>query len=373
MNRKAIAVSLLMSLAAAVQASAADIKVDCAKGQSINDALARLKKSGPNVVTVSGTCAEDIVIEGFDDLELVADPGAVLTPASPGSRTIMLVNSSRQVVIDGFSFAIEGTFTWVIEFNGSFGCRVTNVAVSGGGGIRLQRSSQVVLSDSTIRDGSIGVIVGNACQADIRGVTVENTLVPGGQIGIAVFVGSTAFVEGTVVRGFAQGVLVGSGGSFFVPGPGFFDTNRVVVIENNRIGVSASGGLAQFSGPVRIVNNGNGSNFSGGVIVTNGSLAVNAFNFPAEISDNNGQGVLVTNLGVARITGPQAMVVDNDLNGVAVVNGGVVEFSQGPVTVTGSAAKDIFCDERSLVTGVVSVTGATSVQCTTASPQLPRP
>ena len=362
---------VLLFLAAAFSASA-DTKVDCNKGESINTALSKLKKSGPNVVSVSGTCTEDISIVGFDDLSLVADGAAVLNPATATSRRVILVNSSRLVSIDGFTMTLSNAVpqTWVAEFNGSSGCSIANMSITGGGGIRLQRSSNVNITDVAMHNAVIGIIVGNACQADIRGVTIENTPPSFGNVGIAVFSGSTAFVEGTTVSGYSTGVTAG-GGQFFVPGTSIFDTAREVVIQNNRIGVSANAhGLVQFSAATRVVNNGNGGDLTGGIVITGGSFTALAGN-PAlgvvEISNNNGQGVLVLNNGLSSITGSSAFVANNHLNGVAVVNGGIASFSNG-VNVTGNTAKDLFCDDRGLITGSAGVAGATKVQCTNMIP-----
>lgn len=388
MNRKLLAASLLLSLAAANRVSAA-VKVDCNKSQSINEALAKLSKSGPNVVTVFGTCAEDIVIEGFDDLKLVAAPGAVLNPASVSSKTVLLVNSSRRVVIDGFTFSLPTAGppapSWVAEFNGSVGCVMKNLTITGGGGIRLQRSSYVSISDSTTHNANIGIVVGNACTADVRGVVIDNTLTPAprGQIGIATFGGSTALVEGVTISGFGQGVA--TGGAFAVLGPGFFDTTRPVVIQGNRVGIAVnSGGLANLSGPTTITGNGALNNdLSGGVVVTNGTFTVIG-PLPetgvTAIDGNVTQGVLVLNNGFAQITGPVS-VSNNGYNGVAVVNDGIVGFGRigsplvGP-TVTANGARDIFCDSRSLVTGLNNVTAANR-ECASelqgAAPTMPRP
>ena len=365
-------------------------KIDCSKGDSINAALAKLSKSGPNVLTVTGSCAEDIVIDGFDDLTLMATPGAALNPASAASKTILLVNSSRGVVVDGFAINIPAPppgnpVSWVAEFNGSVGCVMKNLSVTGGGGIRLQRSSYVSITDSTLHDVGIGIIIGNACNGDIRGVTIDNTLTPAprGQIGIAIFGGSTAFAEGVTISGFNQGVL--TGGAFAVLGPGFFDTARPVVIQNNRTGIAVnSGGLANLSGPVTITGNGALNNdISGGVVVNNGTLAVTAPVPQAgtsQIENNITQGVLIMNNGTGQITG-QVSISHNGYNGVVAVNGGIVGFSGigNPIAfpiVTQNTARDIFCDSRSLVTGSNNPVGADHRECANqisgSSPPIPR-
>ena len=380
MKRNAFAASLLLFLFVAPRLYGT--KVDCSKGDSINAALAKLSKRGPNVLTVTGTCAEDIVIDGFDDLTLVATPGAALNPASPASKTILLVNSSRRVVVDGFAVNIpapapNAPATWVAEFNGSVGNVMKNLAVTGGGGIRLQRSSYVSILDSTLHDVGIGVIVGNACNADIRGVTIDNTLTPAprGQIGIAVFGGSTAFAEGVTISGFNQGVS--TSGAFAVLGPGFFATTRPVVIQNNRTGIAVgNAGLANLSGPVTITANGTpNTDLSGGVVVNNGSLQLNAPLPQAgttQIDNNVTQGVLVMHNGTAQINGPVS-ISDNGYNGIVAVTGGIVGFGgfgNPPAfpTVTQNFARDIFCDSRSLVTNSNNVVGATQRECANQTP-----
>ena len=389
MKRYALAAALLPFVLVPLRLDAAN-KVDCSKGDSINGELAKLSRSGPNVLTVSGTCAEDIVIDGFDDLTLVAAPGAALHPASASSKTILLVNSSRRVVVDGFAINIPAPppatpVTWVAEFNGSVGCVMKNLAVTGGGGIRVQRSSYVSLSDSTLHDVTIGMTVGNACTGDIRGVTIDNTLTPAprGQIGIAVFAGSTAFAEGVTISGFNQGAF--ANGTFAVLGPGFFDTTRPVVIQGNRTGIAVNnGGFASLSGPITITGNGQLNNdLSGGIVVNNGTLAITG-PLPqagvSEIKNNVTQGVLVMNNGTGQITGPVS-VSQNGYNGVVAVNGGIAGFSGigNPIafpTVTQNVARDIFCDSRSLVTGSNNVTGAAQRECANqlpgAAPPIPR-
>lgn len=385
MSRNTSAAWLLLLVLTPVHVYAT--KVDCSKGDSINDALKKLSRSGPNVLTVTGTCAEDIVIDGFDDLTLVAAPGAALNPASPTSKTILLVNSSRRVVVDGFAITIPATppgtpLTWVAELNGSVGCVLKNLAVTGGGGIRLQRSSYASIADSTLHDVVLGISVGNACTGDIRGVTIDNTLTPAprGQIGVAVFGGSTAFAEGVTISGFNQGVL--AGGAFAVLGLNFFDTTRPVVIQGNRTGIAVNnGGLASLLGPVSITANGTLNNdFSGGVVVNNGTLMLSAplpQSGSSQIDNNVTQGVLVMNNSTAQINGAVS-ISHNGYNGVVAVNGGIAGFAGlgnpiGFPTVTHNFARDIFCDSRSLVTGSTTVAGAAQRECTNQIPGMAPP
>ena len=66
-------------LAFALDAHAADVKVQCgskAPFSSIGAALKVLNRAGPNNVSISGTCTENVVIRGFNRLTLIGSPGA---------------------------------------------------------------------------------------------------------------------------------------------------------------------------------------------------------------------------------------------------------------------------------------------------------
>src|SRR6266404_3727903 len=66
---------LLVAIGVASQyAQAANLSVNCDKHQSISKALRLLAKTnpqGPNTITVSGSCAENLAIQSMDRLSLV--------------------------------------------------------------------------------------------------------------------------------------------------------------------------------------------------------------------------------------------------------------------------------------------------------------
>ncbi len=89
---------------------AANLQVVCPGGgpgaySSITAALnAITNNAGPNSITVSGTCTENISIRNQNDLSIQAAPGstAVITnAANPAQITVQLVGS-RLVTFDGF-------------------------------------------------------------------------------------------------------------------------------------------------------------------------------------------------------------------------------------------------------------------------------
>ena len=61
-------VLLLMLTYGAIAVVAQNVVVNCDAGQSLNAAISKLNKQGPNTVTVQGTCTEDVIIAGFENL-----------------------------------------------------------------------------------------------------------------------------------------------------------------------------------------------------------------------------------------------------------------------------------------------------------------
>jgi hypothetical protein len=88
-------------------ANAAKFSVNCnAPGplSKISNVLKVVNPKGPNTITISGTCHENLFIEGFDRLTLIAKPGAVLTDASGGQEyAVVYIVDSRRISIQGFT------------------------------------------------------------------------------------------------------------------------------------------------------------------------------------------------------------------------------------------------------------------------------
>src|SRR5215469_5258159 len=57
---------------------AESVVVKCDAGQSLNRAISKLNKQGPNTVLVEGTCTEYVRIVGFENLTVKGLPGATL-------------------------------------------------------------------------------------------------------------------------------------------------------------------------------------------------------------------------------------------------------------------------------------------------------
>ena len=133
-------------------ASADSVTVNCTRGESINRALARLNPKIENTVRVRGTCAEYVVIKGFDGLTLRAVPagGALVQPATPPDPlvgTLVFVDASRSVTIEGLDITAPPTISGISVGRGSRDVRLRNLTVTGGGiGIIAFEDSQISLA-----------------------------------------------------------------------------------------------------------------------------------------------------------------------------------------------------------------------------------
>ena len=92
MKKSASGVSILFLaltyVAAAQQPNSTPITVDCSKGQSLNQTLAKLTRQTPYTVSVNGTCTEFVQVIGFHNLVLKGLAGATLVQPSTGGGSL---------------------------------------------------------------------------------------------------------------------------------------------------------------------------------------------------------------------------------------------------------------------------------------------
>ena len=83
------ALILLVAIGVAGQsAQAANLTVNCDRKETIHKAVKLLADSnpqGPNTISVSGSCRENILIQSMDRLTLITKKGASITDRSNGS------------------------------------------------------------------------------------------------------------------------------------------------------------------------------------------------------------------------------------------------------------------------------------------------
>ena len=151
-----------------VSAQGANLKVQCGVAKTTNPlhtisaALSLLDPQGPNTITVSGTCNENVVIAGFNRLKLRTTTGATINDASGGTGFVVDIEDSTDIVLNGFTIngGVFGVACWnfsVCRFNGN------TIQGASSGGISVNIKSQATLGSNTIQNnGVVGIGVGES-------------------------------------------------------------------------------------------------------------------------------------------------------------------------------------------------------------------
>ena len=240
---------LLVAIGAAgPRAQAANLTVNCDKKETLLKTLRLLAVSnpqGPNTITVSGSCKEDILIQSLDRLTLITNNGASIADSSNGSLPVVDIEDSQKVTVQGF----------------------------------------------TINGGDRGVVCNTASLCYLTGNTIQGP----GHFGVNVLGGSRAFLESNVIQNWGRGA--------FITGAQVFSSNDVFQ-DNGGSGIAALAG-AYFESLNSAFNNngdgieagGSGLSLNGGTISGNSGIGIRmlgnasvAFQGPT-ITGNGGVGV----------------------------------------------------------------------------------
>jgi hypothetical protein len=402
---------------------AANVQVVCPGGglgvySSVSAALSALDPHGPNAITVSGTCVENIFINRFENLFITAASGqtATITAADP-SGVVLGTFQSTGILISGLVF--QGGSTGVFLNQGS-NVTIVNCTMqrNSGDGLGMQMASTLVMENSTLQDNqgngmSVGVasnatmatnpnerirvlrnggdgidVDGSFFQVNFGTLDVENNagaaifqtggrlLIFGGQgvgggnlfqgngEGIDIFqAGSAQFFGKNTIRNNGDVGLQILGSSVAFNGGGTLPDgtlNATVVEGHATLGVNVVRlGELTMSGPHQIQNNGTATAdpiLRGGIRVNRSSLTL--FN-SVHISNNVGPGIRADfNTGTS--VGNNVTVSNNTEEGVRVGEQSVADFVP-PFTVAGNGQASISCDTTSLVFG--DLTGITNIDC----------
>ncbi len=228
---------------------------------TINGALKFLNPQGPNTLTVSGTCKENVVILSFDNLTLqAATGGATINDASGGTADVIKIQDSTRITIRGFT--INGSITCIDHSL----CRFNGNTIEGGR-LRVSRA-RAVLGGNVIQNfPGTALNIDNASQAYTNGDTIQGN----GDIAVLVIRGSFLVATATTVQG-----------------------NRAlgVVIADNSTLNSAGGNLITGNGDtgVLVLRASDGSFSEGDVITANGQ----------GLAEYGGNGVSVWDLSFGR-------------------------------------------------------------------------
>jgi hypothetical protein len=181
----------------AVQASG--VSVNCDRGDTIQAALKQLAPAGPNRVNVSGTCKENVKINGLDRLLLIADPTATIVDSSGGVNDIIDIFGSRDVTVQGF--VIKGGSTGIFCATQS-SCSTTNNRIQGAGfaGIAVYQASSLTSLGDMMVSNNIGVLVQFGAYFETETSTIQNN----SSFGVEALMNSTLRIISAKITGNAS-------------------------------------------------------------------------------------------------------------------------------------------------------------------------
>jgi Right handed beta helix region len=233
------------------------VNVDCnnpkAKIKTITAALAQVPISGPSTLLISGTCRENVTIQGFNMLTLQGNPTATIDGRANSALDAIDISESHVTL--------------------------NNLTLSGGaGGLGCIWMSACIMDHVTIQDtAGIGLGVQRAAFARGNLLTIERNLWGG----VAVSDSTTLVLRGATIQGNGgadlggDGITIGPGGFVYI----YADDTGVTpsVIQNHLYGNGISmGGLATLTiGPASITGNAMaGIALGGGAIVNLGGTTI---------------------------------------------------------------------------------------------------
>ena len=379
MNRSLAGISILFLVLMSVamsQAASTPITVDCSKGQSLNQTLAKLNKQTAYTVSVNGTCTEWVQVVGFQNLVLKGLPGATLVQPSTGGNlfnSTLLIEASQSVQVEGF--AIQGGAGALPNIgigHGSTDIRLRSLDISGGSaGILIFENSQVSVAYVHVRDtGYSTLAMYDSSDVHVEHCLFENTTSDGWHQGISLGA-SHVTMYATTIRNMQQ--AIGAGDNSIVDLT-VYDTyyvasgNTDVVIDSSAgltfSGVNMVGGsLNIFS---KLVINKSGQSWGGttaGITLDEGANML-ADSGNLSITGSLGQGIVAMNNSHATLF--NATISHGTHAGLVAINNSTIDLSTNntpPSTISGNAV-DLFCDSDSKITGTANIAGSPTAQCT---------
>ncbi len=370
---KFVFICLLAVLLPSSRAFAADATVDCSGATpgaftTITAALASLPAAGPNSISVTGTCHENVVMFGRTDLTIFGNPTATVVPGNANGH-LLSINASQRVGIQNLTF--DGGRGAIVNDNSRVD--FTSVTIQNSLGIGLTSIDSLVhIADSTIKASvRSGISVGGGTfyvDSDVTGTTVTNN----GRIGIAVLTGHlilnggdgvTPGTENVISNNGTSGVEVANSAEADINGDNRIIGNQgsfgLVVIHTSTVlmsdgTISSNAGIGvhcgetshcEWSGATKIDSNG-----KGGIEITDHSDAY--LDGGIDVSGNTGAGVLVDLSSLLNSLGGNTINNNTD-DGIVLNTMSVLKFAAND-TVTGNGKLALECNNNSMVSGDIS-------------------
>jgi hypothetical protein len=331
-------------------------------------ALASLPAAGPNSISVTGTCHENVVMFGRTDLNISGNPTATVVPGNANGHLLAIAASQRvgiqNIIFDGGHGAIV---------NDNSRVDLINVTIQNSLGIGLTSIDSLVhIADSTVKNSTrSGISIGGGTfyvDSDVTGTTVTAN----GRTGISVLTGHlilnggdevTPGTENVISNNTGVGVAVAnsaeadiSGDNRIIGNQGAFGLEVIhtstVIMSDGLIQSNAGIGVhcgetshCEWAGVTKIDNNG-----KGGIEITDHSDAY--LDGGIDISGNTGAGVLVDLSSLLNSLGGNTINNNTD-DGIVLNTMSVLKFAAND-TITGNGKLALECNNNSMVSGDIS-------------------
>lgn len=181
---------------AAKKSPPVNISVNCnltnGPNTTISGTIAHLNPLGTWVLNVSGACKEDVVIQSFQNISIIAQPGASITDPSGGNLLVIDVADTNDFSLQGF--AISGSVSCSDFSLCRFGGNTIQSPTGPGVGIRRARAS--FQGDVIQNNNGRGLNVLSGSTVVLVGVTIQNNAAAG----VAAFWGSSLVAANLVAQ-----------------------------------------------------------------------------------------------------------------------------------------------------------------------------
>jgi hypothetical protein len=214
-NKLLTAYAAALLVVPVMSGNALNVTVDCGKKASLNVALSKLDRSVTNVVTVLGTCKEDIVVSGHRDLTIATSTGGVLEASNATADSIPLfINGNSRVTLKSLTVTAGSQGVYCDDRST---CVLQDVQITGGefGGLSVQKQSSADVLGTTRITGSTGSGIGVFGASSVNvgsGVVISGHQGPDDSgSGVTVQDGSFLRTDGVTISGNDTGVFVDRG------------------------------------------------------------------------------------------------------------------------------------------------------------------
>jgi len=370
---KVLFICLLAVFLPSSLAFAGNAVVDCSGATpgaftTITAALASLPAAGPNGISVTGTCHENVVMVGRTDLTIFGNPTATVVPGNANGH-LLAIFASQRVGIQNITF--DGGRGAIVNDNSRVD--FTSVTIQNSLGIGLTSIDSLVhIADSTVKASArSGISIGGGTfyvDSDVTGTTVTNN----GRTGISVLTGHlilnggdevTPGTENVISNNTGVGVAVAnsaeadiSGDNRIIGNQGPFGLEVIhtstVIMSDGLIQSNAGIGVhcgetshCEWAGVTKIDNN-----LKGGIEITDHSDAY--IDGGIDISGNTGNGVLIDLSSTFNSLGGNT-INNNTGDGIVLNTLSTLKFAAND-TITGNGNLALLCGNGALVTGDVS-------------------